>query len=198
MMEKDMETEKKHIITIGGLPGSGKSSAAARVAAELGYEHFSSGDLFRKMAAERGLSIEQMNFAAEKQKEIDEGVDALLRTIGHEKTDLVIDSRMAFHWIPDSFRVFLQLDPMIAAERVFTQMNAGERVSQAASSAKQVLDDTLARTESEKKRYRDLYDVDFTDFRGYDLVIDTGVNDLNAVVAMIVGAYREWLGNSGS
>ncbi len=189
-----MAMEKKHIITIGGLPGSGKSSAATAVAKELGYAHFSSGDLFRKMAAERGLSIEQMNFTAERQKELDESVDALLRSIGEEKDNLVIDSRMAFHWIRESFKVFLRLDPVVAAGRVFAQVSAGERVSQTATSSDQVLENTLARIESEKKRYRDLYGVDFTDAAQYDLVIDTGTNDLQRVVAIIVQAYRVWLG----
>src|SRR6266478_4855285 len=100
-----MGTIKKHIITIAGLPCTGKSSTAKRIAEVLGYEYFSSGGLFRKMAAELGLSIEEMNFAAEKQKDIDREVDGLLVKIGKEKDNLVIDSRMAFHFIPDSFKV---------------------------------------------------------------------------------------------
>jgi cytidylate kinase len=189
-----MTGTKKHIITIAGLPGSGKSSAAGGVARELGYEHFSSGDLFRKMAAERGISIEEMNFAAEKQKEIDEGVDALLRSIGAENQNLVIDSRIAFHWIPDSFKVFLQLDLALAAERMFAQVSAGTRLSQNATSAAQMLENTIKRIESEKKRFNDLYAVDFTDVRNYDLIVDTGARDLPSVVSTIVRAYHEWLG----
>ena len=84
---------KKHIITIAGTPGSGKSSAAAGIAGLLGYEHFSSGDLFRKMAAEQGISIEEMNFAAEKKKEIDREVDESLVHLGKERENFVIDSR---------------------------------------------------------------------------------------------------------
>ena len=101
---------KKHIITISGFPGSGKSSTAKGIALELGYEHFSSGDLFREMAAERNLSVEGINFAAEKSKDIDYKVDKLLESMGKEKDNLVIDSRTAFHWIPNSFKVFLDLD----------------------------------------------------------------------------------------
>jgi cytidylate kinase len=185
--------EKKHIITIAGLPGSGKSSTAAGVARELGYEHFSSGDLFRKMAAERGISIEEMNFTAEKQKEIDRRVDAFLRTLGEQKQNIVIDSRIAFHWIPGSFKVFLQLDLAVAAERIFAQMNAGTRLSQDAASAGQVLENTLKRVESEKKRFSDLYEIDFTDIKNYDLVVDTGVNDLSHVISIIIRAYTEFI-----
>lgn len=189
-----MTTAKKHIITIAGLPGSGKSSAAAGVARELGYEHFSSGDLFRKMAAERGISIEEMNREAEKQKEIDGSVDALLRGLGKEKQNIVIDSRIAFHWIPDSFKVFLQLDLAVAAERIFAQVSAGERVSQHAASAAQVLENTQKRLESEKKRFSDLYALDFTDTKNYDLIVDTGANDLSSVISTIIQEYHTWLG----
>jgi cytidylate kinase len=191
-------SEKKHIITIAGLPGSGKSSTAAGVARELGYEHFSSGDLFRKMAVERGISLEEMNFTAEKQKEIDESVDAFLRALGKEKQNMVIDSRTAFHWMPDSFKVFLQLDLSIAAERIFAQVSAGTRVSQNATSVGQVLENTLKRVESEKKRFSDLYAIDFTDASNYDLIVDTGTNDLSRAISMIIQSYRAWLGDPAS
>src|SRR5260370_28771362 len=70
---------KKNIITIGGLLGSGKSSTAKAVASALGFRHFSSGDLFRQIAAERGESIEAMNISAEAQRDIDIKVDKLLQ-----------------------------------------------------------------------------------------------------------------------
>ena len=81
---------KKHIVTITGFPGSGKSSTAKGVAKALGYEHFSSGDLFRKMAAERGLSIEEINFTAEKQQEIDHQVDQWLQNMGPQRDKFLI------------------------------------------------------------------------------------------------------------
>jgi len=180
----------KHIITIAGIPGSGKSSAAAGVASTLGFEHFSSGDLFRKMAAERGISIEAMNLVAEQQQEIDRSVDDLLLTMGKEKDNFVIDSRTAFHWIPDSFKVFLKLDPIIAAQRTFLHIQEEGRVSQSGSSLDQVLENTLRRTESEKKRFHDLYHIDFTDVNNYDLIVDTGINDLEKVIDIIVRAYH--------
>ncbi len=184
---------KKHIITITGLPGSGKSSTAKGVAAALDYEHLSSGDLFRKMAAERGISVEEINFAAEKQKEIDFEVDEWLRKIGQEKNNVVIDSRTAFHWIPAAFKVFLDLEPRIAAERTFNHIQKEGRESQSGNSVEEIYGNTLKRTESERKRYRDLYDIDFTDKSQFDLVVDTDKNDLEAVIGIILAAYEKWL-----
>ncbi len=184
---------KKHIITMAGYPGSGKSSTAKAVASELGYEHFSSGDLFRKMAAERGLSVEGINFAAEQQKDIDYAVDDLLQKMGREKDDFVIDSRTAFHWMPDSFKVFLDLDPRTSAERTFAHIQKEGRASQSAASVEEVRANTEKRVASEQKRYRDLYGINYLDKSNYDLVVDTGVNDLQKVTQIVLAAYKEWL-----
>ena len=40
---------KKHIITLSGRPGSGKSSTADKVAELLGYTRFSSGNMVREV-----------------------------------------------------------------------------------------------------------------------------------------------------
>ncbi|OGE82572.1 MAG: hypothetical protein A2846_00390 [Candidatus Doudnabacteria bacterium RIFCSPHIGHO2_01_FULL_49_9] len=184
---------KKHIITIAGLPGSGKSSTAQGVATMLGYEHFSSGDLFRKMAAERGISVEEMNYAAEKQQQIDRDVDEMLVKMGKEKNNLVIDSRMAFHWMPRSFKVFLDLDLDTAAQRTLANIQKKGRVSQEGSSFEDVREKTAQRLVSEKKRYYNLYGVDVTDKKHFDLVIDTGKQDLQSVVSIVVEGYQKWL-----
>ena len=88
---------KSRIITIAGALGSGKSSAAKKLAVELGYTHFSSGDVFRSIAGERGISIEEINKQAELEHEIDLAVDQRLRDLASEN-DFVIDSRIAYHW----------------------------------------------------------------------------------------------------
>ena len=184
---------KKQIITIAGLPGSGKSSTARGIAAKLGYEHFSSGDLFRQMAEERGLSVEEINFAAEKQKEIDKEVDELLVRLGKEKNHLVIDSRTAFHWIPESFKVFLDLDSTMAAKRTYEQIQKEGRSSQAGASLEEVREKTAKRIQSEQKRYQSLYGIDVIDKSQFDLVVDTAAHNLEGVINLVVDAYKKWL-----
>src|SRR5712691_1735135 len=129
---------KKQIITLAGSPGSGKSSTARAVAAALGFRHFSSGDVFRQLAAERGESIEAMNISAEAQRDIDLQVDNLLQEKYRTEEQLVIDSRMAWHWMPASFKVFLLLDPGTASERIFAHLKEGGRISEDATSVKEV------------------------------------------------------------
>ena len=63
---------KKEIITICGGLGSGKSTAAKGVSQALGFKHFSSGDFFRQVGLELGLSVTETNKRAEIDPKIDE------------------------------------------------------------------------------------------------------------------------------
>jgi len=183
---------KRELITIAGSLGSGKSSTAKAVAEALGYRHFSSGDLFRTIADERGESVEATNISAEVQKDIDYQVDTLLQDMGRTENKLVIDSRMAWHWMPDSFKVFLALDIDSAAERVFQDVLKKSRVSEEGSSVADVRASIERRFASEQKRYFSLYGVQPTDPKNFDLVVETKDNDLKAVVDIVLKKYKQW------
>ena len=183
---------KKHIITLGGLPGSGKSSTANGVAKILGYGRFSSGDYWREIAQEKNVSVEELNIVAETDPSIDHLIDDAVRRSG-EQERLVIDSRLAFHWIPDSFKVFLKIDAKTAAERAFTDMQKSGRVSQSAASIQEAYEKALTRITSENLRYKELYGVSYLDESQYDLVVDTTKDDLEGVVRAVVQGYQRWL-----
>ncbi|MGB9646211.1 MAG: cytidylate kinase family protein [Stellaceae bacterium] len=183
---------KKDVITIAGSLGSGKSSTAKAVASALGFRHFSSGDLFRRIAAERGESIEAMNISAEVQRDIDLKVDNLLQDMYRKEEKLTIDSRMAWHWMPGSFKVFLVLDRDAAAERIFNDLQGGGRTSEDAGSVEEVRNSIDRRFASEQKRYAGLYGVNPTDPSNFDIVINTRHNDLKTVTSIVLAAYRAW------
>jgi CMP/dCMP kinase len=183
---------KRAIITIAGSPGSGKSSTAKALAAALQYRHFSSGDLFRQLAAERGESIEAMNISAEVQRDIDLRVDSLLMDMYRTEEKLVIDSRMAWRWMPDSFKVFLVLDPDTAAERIFNNLQEEGRQSEDATSLEDARRSIDRRFASEQRRYRALYGVNPTDPLNFDIVINTRHNGLQAVTAITLAAFEAW------
>ena len=183
---------KKAIITIAGSLGSGKSSTAKALAQALGFKHYSSGDLFRKMATERGVSVEAINQTAEVQKDLDHRVDEWLQELYKTEEGFVVDSRMAWHWMPDSFKVFLTLDSDTAASRIFAQIQNGGRVSEHADSQDEVRASIERRLASEQKRYFDLYGVDPRDPKNFDLVIDTKDGDLASVTKLALDAYEKW------
>jgi cytidylate kinase len=188
---------RKAIITIAGSPGSGKSSTAKTLASALGFRHFSSGDRFRQLAAARGVSIEAMNISAEVQRDIDLEVDELLKKMARAEQQLVVDSRMAWRWMPHSFKVFLVLDPQTAAERVFDHLQKEGRISEDAHSVEEVRESIDRRSASEKKRYAALYGVDMTDPLNFDIVINTKQNDLMTVTGIVRAAFQAWRHSAG-
>ena len=185
---------KKKIITINGDLGSGKSSAAKGAAKVLNFEHFSSGDFFRQVGLELGLSINEINKKAETSPEIDKKTDEKLRQM-KDREKIVIDSRIAYYWIPESFKVYLTLPPEIAQNRILNSIkeNKLREQSEQSSSVEEVFKKIHERFESEQKRYWDLYKINNTDKNNYDIVIDTNKNDLEQTINIIVSAYRQWI-----
>ncbi|MFA6300831.1 MAG: AAA family ATPase [Candidatus Paceibacterota bacterium] len=185
---------KKQIITICGDLGSGKSSTAKEVAKILGFEHFSSGDFFRQVGLELGLSINEINKKAETDSKIDEMTDQKLRDMRNEEK-IVIDSRTAYHWIPESFKVYLELPQDIAKVRILNSIkdDALRKQSEQVSSLDEVYEKMKERFESEQKRYWDLYKINNKDKNNFDLIIDTNENNLQKVVDTIISRYKKWI-----
>ena len=184
---------KKHIITIAGKPGSGKSTTSKMLASSLGYKHFSSGDLFRRIAKERGVDVYQINLIAEKERDIDHQVDKKLQEIGENENELVIDSRMAWHWMPKSFKVYLDLDLEIAATRILTTMDDNRKKSESIPDKPSEYAGRLQlRLDTENKRYMSLYNQNPHDISNYDLVVDTYKNNPAQVLEIILSSYKDW------
>jgi len=184
---------KKEIITICGGLGSGKSSTAKKVAQTLGYKHFSSGDFFREVGLKLGLSINEVNIRAETDPKIDEMTDQKLRDMGKENK-VVIDSRTAYHWIPESFKVYLDLPVEIAKGRILNSVKVDKlrEASEQVSTSEEVFKKMHERFQSEQKRYWDLYKINNTDKNQFDLVVDTEKNNLEQVVNIVVSEYKKW------
>lgn len=186
---------KKEIITITGTLGSGKSSTADLVAKELGFRRFSSGDFMRKIALEMGMSLNELSIKAQTDENIDKKIDEEVRKAG-EMENIVIDSRLAFHWIPESFKVYLDLPPEIAKERILNNLKENElrRQSEESATSEDIHAKIISRRESEKKRYKEIYGIeDHADKSNFDLVIDTNKNNLDQVVNIIVSEYKKWI-----
>ena len=144
---------KKEIITIAGKPGSGKSTTAKKLASDLDYIHFSSGDLFRQVGLEKGLDVMATTNLAEKDKSVDELVDQKVREMGKEEK-IIVESRLAFHWIPKSFKVYLDLDTETSAKRMFDdlQTNPDRKASEDCDSTEEMTEKLTKRFASEKIR----------------------------------------------
>ena len=186
---------RKHIITLAGKPGSGKSSTADRVAELLGYTRHSSGDMVRRVLAKEGMSLEEYNRKATDEHDLDDKVDEELRTLRGTK-DVVIDSRLGFYWIPESFKVYLDLDLEVATVRIFKDAVNNKKRSEAGeggSSLPDVARRVRERMQDEQNRFRSLYGIDPYNSKHFDLVIDTSRHDPQSVAITVFDVYREWL-----
>jgi cytidylate kinase len=186
--------KKKHIITLSGKPGSGKSSTADRVAELLGYTRYSAGDLVRTHIRKKKISLDEFNKMAVDNHELDDAIDEELRNLREQK-DIVIDSRLGFYWIPESFKVYLDLDMDVATARIFKDTvgnelrDAGEHVS----SLQEVKDLVEARLHNEQQRFRTLYGVNPYSPKNFDLIINTSRHSPQTVALTVFDTYKKWL-----
>ncbi|KAA0206064.1 hypothetical protein EDM68_03585 [Candidatus Uhrbacteria bacterium] len=162
------------IITISGVPGSGKTSAGKIVAEKLGLRFYSIGGLRAKMAEERGITIDELNAIGEQDHTTDTDVDAYQKKLGETEDNLIIEGRLSWHFIPHSFKIFLDCDRDEAARRIYLAKQYGERSDEgtymSAEDARKKLDERMA---SDTRRYQAIYGLDYQDPSHYDLVIDT-------------------------
>ncbi len=182
------------IITISGAPGSGKSTVARLVAAKLGFRHYSAGDFMRDAAAKRRLTLMEISRIAEKDRSIDEELDKRTIELGKKEDDFVMDSRLAYHFIPESFKVFLAVDEKEAARRIFGDIQK-KKASRGVEKESTTLSATLAnikkRKQSEQHRYRKYYGIDPYDKEQYDLVVDTTRTTQGEAVEKVIAAVKK-------
>ncbi len=160
------------IIAISGTPGSGKSTVAKAVAEKLKLKYYSAGGFMRDMAEKRGVSLMELTLQAETDESIDRDIDEQTKKLSGD--NFVVDSRLAFHFIPKSIKIFLKVDVKVAAKRVFRDIQAKKRsTEQEFKTEEQVFDALSRRLQSEAARYKKYYGVDYLDESNYDFVLDT-------------------------
>lgn len=187
--------QRKHIITISGRPGSGKSSTADRVSELLGYTRYSSGDFVRNITKKRKITLAQFNTMAEANPAIDDDVDEELRKL-RDQNDIVIDSRLGFYWIPESFKVYLDLDPDVSIARIYKDANLNTMRSDAGegnTTMDEVIDQVETRVQNEKRRFKKLYNINPYAMANFDLIIDTSRHSPQTVALTTFDMYQKWL-----
>ena len=176
----------KDIVTLSGDIGGGKSSVARILKETLDYQLISAGGIQREIAASMGLTTLQLNEWSAKDRSVDDKIDSHTKMLGETSDHIIVDSRLAWHFIPDAYKVFLSVDPMVGAERVFE----ASRSDEFHGSLNEALENNLARTRLEAVRYRTLYGIELRDYRNYDLVVDTSFATPDDVAATIEAGFR--------
>ena len=175
------------IITISGDAGAGKSTVAEIVAKKLKFRHYSVGDFMRIIAKKRKLTLLQVSELAERDETIDEELDDMQIELGKFEDHFVLDSRLGYHFIPKSFKVFLKVDINEAAKRIFKDKRHLENENQ---SLKTTLENIKKRKKSELHRYKKYYNLNPYTKKIYDLVIDTTNNVAEETAEEIMKAIK--------
>lgn len=179
------------IISISGAPGSGKTTVAEKLAASLGWPRYYMGGIRREMARKRGLTIAEYNELGEKDPSTDSEVDEYVKKLGESGEDFVIESRTAWHFLPQSLKIYLDTDEKVAARRIFRQLQSENQRNEggAPPSEEDVLASIRQRVASDDYRYRKYYQIDYRARDNYDFYLDasqlTPEETLNQVEAWV-------------
>jgi len=174
-------------IAVSGSAGSGKSTGAKIFANVLGLKYVSSGKIFRKLAEERGVSLQE--FSATREKEIDHEIDR--KSLEHAiRGGCVIDGRLSGFVAGDwaDVRVFYDCPLQTRASRLMRRDNL------TIDEAKKVV---AQRDEEDNKKYRQLYGVDMFDKSIYHLIIDNQKLSLEQAKVVPVKMIKEFLNKKG-
>lgn len=209
-----MDKIKNRIITISGEPVSGKSTVVKMLEEKykkMGYRvHVViTGHIFRDRAKKEYAKMypgkENANLAdiqedetfAQKRAEIDRMIDESIDQLGKDiNSELrpddvyIIDSRLAWYNIPESYAIRLTVDEKIAGQRVFKDKSRGKE--DVYDTLEQAVQKTKQRKLGEIERYKKRYGVDLADLDNYDLVVDTSFANPEELAEIIIAGEKAY------
>lgn len=171
-------------ITLSGKSGTGKTSVGNLLASKLGYELVSVGKFSREFAKSKyGMSIDEFQDKCKQEPELDKYIDREFEKQCNERTNLIIDWRLGFHFVKNAFKVYLTASDNICFERIRNRNENNENKDP----------ESIQKKDNEiRERFIDLYGVDLTDTGHYDLIINTDNFSPELIVDKIISEYTKW------
>lgn len=162
---------------------------ARKIGSLTGRKVIETGEYYRRIAKRMGVSIQELNRIAIDDPSIDAEVDSIFAGLATSDTICVIDSRMAWWFMPNTISLHLTISPSVAAKRLYGRGNEGYKS----------IDDALKegywhRTEYDRSRFLSTYNVDIARLRNYDYVIDTSsisVEDVTKIIRDLIVQSRD-------
>lgn len=152
-------------VTISGPPGSGKTTVAKILSEKLGLKLISAGSVFRQLAMEKKMNLEEFSKFAERNPEIDIMIDKMQREMAEKEKDAVIEGRLSGWMVKDAdLRVYIFADAEVRYSRIAKR--EGRDINE-------IRKETKLREEIEKRRYQKFYGIDIDDWRIYDLIVNS-------------------------
>lgn len=179
------------LISITGKLGSGKSTVCNIMKERYGFEIFSTGSINREYARSLGITTLELNKRLKEDPGLDKEIDGTVTRMSIERSDdlLIFDSRMAWHFAKDTFKIFLTIDPMEAAVRVMkNQRGDEERYSDVDEACRKLVE----RSNVERERFIQIYGVDYHDHNNFNIIVDTTSRTPEEVVDIIMENYKKY------
>lgn len=178
-------------ITITGNLGSGKSTICKILEDKYGFEIYSTGKVQRELARQMNMTTLEMNQLMCSDPKYDTMIDDETARISRENRDknIIFDSRLAWHFVERSFKVFLSVSLDVAADRVMNDNRGKEEKYTSFEEAKNLL---AARAETEDKRYKDMYNLEYFNFQNYNLVIDSTYCTPEKIASIIMAEAKKY------
>lgn len=186
-------TKKKHIITITGDHASGQGTLSNKLKEKLGYEIYRNGQYVRKLAQEKGMTIVEFQTYLNEHPELDRQIEKSATIYADSHDNLIIDAKLGWYAVPDSFKIYLKVDIEVAVKRAFEDVN--RKNNEPYSSLEEAKDMILYRHEQETNRWIETYGANRDDMKNYDFILDTTNLTPDEVCIQTLNAYEEWLKN---
>jgi len=155
-------------IAISGLPGSGTSTLARRLGEIVKVPLVNSGDIFRKLAREHGMTLPEFGEYVLSHPEIDRKIDSRQVEIARAG-DIILEGRLA------GWNLYLNNVPsMKFLIEAPLDIRAGRVTWREEMSKEEIMEAFRKREESDAKRYKAIYAIDLFCREPYDVVIDNG------------------------
>jgi predicted cytidylate kinase len=178
------------IITISGMPGSGKTTVANMLAKRLKLNYYYMGGILRQLATKRGMKLNEFLKLGETDPSVDKEVDDYLIKLGKTEDNFIAEGRTASHFIPNSVKLFIAVDINVGAERILKDMHEKGKLKERNEEAGKDIKDQARllneRIASDKARYKKYYNIDIFNPDLYDLWIDTTDLTPEQVVQQII------------
>lgn len=182
-------------ITITGNLGSGKSTVARLISEKYNFEVYSTGKVQRELAKQMNLSTLELNQLMMSDRKYDNMIDDETARISRENKDknIIFDSRLAWHFVEFSFKVFVTVNLDVAAYRIMNDQRGSVERYSSIEEAKALL---AERANTERIRYKDIYNLNYMDFTNYNLIIDGTYCDPDTIADIIIEEAKEFYYNS--
>jgi cytidylate kinase len=172
-------------IAISGKAGAGKSTFAKRIAEIFNLAYISAGKIFRQMAQQKNMDLGTFSEFAENNIQIDKEIDE--RSIAEaKKGNVVLDGHLTAWICKDlsDLAIFVTAPMDVRVKRI--AQRDGKPFEEA-------LHETKCREGNERKRYKQIYNIDITDLSIFDIIVNTEKWSIDSMTNILITAIREFV-----